>query len=286
MEKWLMIVNPASASSTNQGKWKECVELLAEGGLEIVQKMTQKPSHAIDLAREAAGEGFRKFIAVGGDGTIHEVMTGLLRFAEAAGVDMGEFTLAVLPYGTGNDWIRTSLVPSDITEAAGCILRGKVAREDVVRLSFDGGVFCMANVCGVGMDADICYFTNKLKRKGHRGGILYKLVAPYCILTKKRRQVRVECDGECVYEGRLFSAVIGNGIYRGGGVRQNEDGGCWSDGVLELSVMGGVSHVRAFFLMIHALKGDFPQQKGIVSRLLFRLSTDIVPYQHTRFPES
>ena len=83
--------------------------------------------------------------------------------------------------------------------------------------------------------------------------------------------MRVECDGECVYEGRLFSAVIGNGVYRGGGVRQNEDGGCWSDGVLELSVMGGVSHVRAFFLMIHALKGDFPQQKGIVSRRFRRL---------------
>ncbi|MBR3074810.1 MAG: hypothetical protein IKH11_03520, partial [Bacteroidales bacterium] len=212
------------------------------------------------------------FIAVGGDGTIHEVMSGLLRFSDARGIDMGEFTLGVLPYGTGNDWIRSSRTPKDISAAANCILKGNTAKEDIVRLTLSNGVFCMANIGGIGLDADICYYTNHLKRRGHKGGILYKLVAPYSVFSKKRRQVLVECDGELVYKGRLFSAVIGNGVYRGGGLRQNADGGNWNDGKLELSIMGDVSAFKAVQLMLHVFSGDFAVQPGIISRQFRRLT--------------
>ena len=179
---------------------------------------------------------------------------------------MGDFTLAVLPYGTGNDWIRTSLIPLDLKEAAGCILRGKTAREDVVRLTFKNGVFCMANIGGIGLDADICYNTNTLKKKGHKGGILYKLVAPWSIFSKKCHPVEIVCDGEAVYKGKLYSAVIGNGIYRGGGLHQNADGGNWNDGLLEVSIMPGTNSFKALSQMMHALKGDFAVQPGIISR--------------------
>lgn len=266
MDKWMMIVNPASASSTTEERWKEYFQLLLDGGLEVDVLVTESIGHAIEFANKAAADGYRRFIAVGGDGTIHEVMTGLLRFSDAEGVDMGEFTLAVLPYGTGNDWIRTSLVPKDITEAVQCILRSNTAKEDVVRLTFSNGVFCMANIGGIGLDADICYNTNALKKKGHRGGIIYKLVAPYSILVKKRHPVVIECDGDLVYKGKLYSAVIGNGIYRGGGIRQNADGGNWNDGLLEVSIMGDVSPVKAILLMTHALSGDFAARPGIISR--------------------
>ena len=265
MEKWIMIVNPASASATTKDTWLESKRILEEGGLVIEPLTTERPGHAIDLAREGAVRGHRKFIAVGGDGTIHEVMTGLLRYADAEGADLGDFTLAVLPYGTGNDWIKTSLVPKDMVEAARCIIAGKTAREDVVRMTFEGGTFCLANVGGIGLDADICYNTNTLKKKGYKGDLLYKLVAPYSIFSKKRYPVEVVCDGESVYKGRLFTAVIGNGCYRGGGIHQNEDG-AWDDRQLEVSIMGGVNHIKGLQLMMHALKGDFPAQKGIISR--------------------
>ena len=266
MDKWIMIVNPFSASASNEEKWKKCGNILAEGGLQVEHIITGRPRHASELSFKAAVSGIRKFIAVGGDGTVHEVMTGLLRFCDAQGVDMGEFTIGVIPYGTGNDWIRTALIPKDIEEAARCIVRGNTAKEDVVRLTFSNGVFCMANIGGIGLDADICHYTNKLKQKGHRGRLLYKLAAPYSIFTKKRHPVKIECDGELLYEGKLFSAVIANGIYRGGGVKQNQDGGNWSDGQLELSVMPGVSHIKGVSLMTHALSGDFAVQPGIITR--------------------
>lgn len=266
MEKWIMIVNPSSASATTGDTWKDTAAILTEGGLSVEPVVTQHPGHAIQLAQEAAEKGNRKFISVGGDGTLHEVMSGLLRYADASGADLGDFTLAVLPYGTGNDWIKTAGIPKDMNEAAQCILRGHTAREDVVRLTFENGVFCMANIGGIGLDADICYNTNTLKTKGYKGDLLYKLVAPYSIFAKKRQPVEIVCDGEPVYTGKLYTVVIGNGIYRGGGLKQNEAGGNWSDGWLEVSIMGGVSHITGLQRMMHVFSGDFATLPDIITR--------------------
>ena len=257
MNQWKMIVNPSSASATTGDKWKESEKILTDNGLAVDHVVTQHPRHAIRLAQEAAEAGFRRFIAVGGDGTIHEVMTGLLRYADATGADMGDFTLAVLPYGTGNDWIRTSGIPKDLAEAARCIVRGHTAREDVVRLTFENGVFCMANIGGVGLDADICHNTNTLKNKGYKGELLYKLVAPYSIFSRKRHPVEIVCDDKPVYRGKLFTVVIGNGVYRGGGLKQNQEGGRWDDGQLEVSILGDVNHIKGLQRMLHVFSGDF-----------------------------
>ena len=269
MKKWTLIINPASASSTTEGKWKEYLQMLTDGGLEVDYQLTDRQGHGIELANAAAAAGCRKFIAAGGDGTVHEVMTGLLRYCDATGTSMSDFTLAVLPYGTGNDWIKTAGIPSHVPDAIRCVIEGKTTREDVVRLTFENGVFCMANIGGIGLDADICHYTNRLKSSGHRGGILYKIVTVYALLSRKLHEVKIVCDDKMVYCGKLYSAVFANGIYRGGGVNQNEDGGDWSDGQLELSIMPGVTRMKAFGYMLHALSGDFAYQPGIIT-LRFR----------------
>lgn len=262
----MIIGNPMSASATTGEAWKDSVGLLRKAGLEVAVSPSRRPGHAIDLAQEMASSGFRRFIAAGGDGTINEVMTGLLRYADASGADLGDFTLAVLPFGTGNDWIRTSGIPSDIIEAVDCIIRGRTAREDVVRATFGSGAYCMANIGGIGLDANICVITNKLKARGFKGSIIFKLVTPYALLARRRNPVEIICDGQTVYSGKLFSAAIGNGLYRGGGVRQTVDGSRWDDGLLELSVQGAVSRIRAFFQLIHALKGDYATLPDIITR--------------------
>ena len=266
-----MIVNPSSASASKGDSWKDSEKFLQDGGLEVEALVTERPGHAIDLAREAAEKGERQFIAVGGDGTIHEVMSGLLRYADASGVPLNEFTLGVLPYGTGNDWIKTAGVPADMKEAAACILRGNTVREDVVRLTFENGVFCMANIGGIGLDADICYHTNNLKAKGRKGDILYKMVAPYSIFTKKRDPVEVVCDGEKVYSGKLYTLVIANGVFRGGGLKQNAPG-VWNDGLLEMSLMGNESRIGGMKKMMHIFSGDFAVLPGILSRQFHKMT--------------
>ena len=262
----MIITNPGAASATAGSAWQEAMKVFAEEGLKYETSITQHAGHAIELAQELAGKGYRKFIAAGGDGTIHEVLTGLLRYCDEEGADMGEFTLGVLPYGTGNDWIRTAEIPSDVKEAARCIVHGNTGKEDIVRLTFENGVFCMANIGGVGLDADICYRTNNLKSRGYKGSFLYKLVAPFSIFSRKRRPVEIVCDGEPVYKGKMFTAVIGNGIYRGGGLKQNQEGGKWDDGQLEVSIQGDVNHIKGLQQMMHIFKGDFATLPGIITK--------------------
>ncbi len=269
---WKMIGNPASASATTGDAWNNAVSQLQAAGLEIEVAATQRAGHAIDLAREAAEKGCRHFIAAGGDGTIHEVMTGLLRFADAAGVSMEDFTLAVLPYGTGNDWIRSAGIPEDIDKAVQCIIQGKLGKEDVVRMTFPEGVFCMANIGGIGVDAAICHNTNKLKEKGHKGGILFTLVAPYSTLSRKRNPVEITLDGEVAYKGKLFTATLGNGTYRGCGLIQTAQDTRWDDGMLDISIMPGVNHAKGMALMMHCLSGDLAVQPGMITKRFRKMS--------------
>ena len=265
-DTWMMIGNPASASATTGNAWDNSVKQLQGAGLEVEVCATRHAGHAIELAKEGAAKGYRKVIAAGGDGTVHEVMTGLLRYADAAGANLGDFTLAVLPYGTGNDWIRSANIPADTKEAADCIIKGKTAKEDVVRMTFPGGVFCMANIGGIGVDAIICQKTNRLKEKGRKGGFLYTLVAPVSTLTRKRNPVEITCDGEVVYNGKLFTATLGNGTYRGGGLIQTAQDTKWDDGLLDVSIMPGVNHIKGLMLMMHCLSGDLAVQPGMITK--------------------
>ena len=266
MEKWMMIGNPKSASASTGDAWNKSVEKLTKAGLEVEVAATERAGHAIELAQKAAEKGFRKFIAAGGDGTVHEVLTGLLRYADASKTSLADFTLASLPYGSGNDWIRTPGVPEDVEKAADCIIAGKTIKEDVVRMTFPQGVFAMANIGGIGVDADICIRTNRLKEKGRKGGFLYTMVAPLATLSRKRHPVEVTLDGEVVYTGKLFTATLGNGAYRGGGLIQTAQDTKWDDGLLDITLMPGYNHIKGLMLMLHCVSGDLAVQPGMITK--------------------
>ena len=266
MGKWMMIGNPKSASASTGDAWNKSVEKLTKAGLEVEVAATERAGHAIELAKDAAAKGFRKFIAAGGDGTVHEVLTGLLRYADESKTSLTDFTLAALPYGTGNDWIRTPGIPEDVDKAADCIIAGKTIKEDVVRMTFPQGVFAMANIGGIGVDADICIRTNRLKDKGRKGGFLYTMVAPLATLSRKRHPVEVTLDGEVAYTGKLFTATLGNGAYRGGGLIQTAQDTKWDDGLLDITLMPGYNHIKGLMLMLHCVSGDLAVQPGMITK--------------------
>ena len=281
---WFCIVNPHAGSGKTLPEWAIAEKYLAEKSIAYKTVLTNYKFHATELACEAARDGYRRFLAVGGDGSVHEVLNGILRFTGETGVPPEDFTLAVIPIGSGNDWIKSLGIPHDTRKVVELLAGDRFARQDVVRVETaplsgaaaeeDGAsrdphasvVGYMANIGGVGLDADICHHTNSLKTKGYKGSILYKLVAPYSIFSRKRRPVEIVCDGETVYKGKMFTAVIGNGIYRGGGLRQNEEGGRWDDGLLEVSIQGDVSHIKGMQQMMHIFKGDFATLPGIITR--------------------
>lgn len=248
---WYAVVNIFAASKKAGAMWGRAEAGLKESGVRHVAGRTGEGSNAMKLTCAACEDGYRKFIAVGGDGTVHDVLEGVMCFLEACRRDgrdvcLSDFTLSVIPLGSGNDWIKTAGIPHDIEKAASLLTEGKVARQDVVRVSvLDHAalpeekvvhVSYMANVGGVGLDARVCERVNREKRRGKRGKILYVTALLYNIIHRVPSYARILCDGRQVFDGPFLSIAFGIGKYSGGGMRQTPDA-MMDDGFLDMTVI-------------------------------------------------
>lgn len=250
-EVWYAVVNAFAASRKAVKMWNKAESCLQREGVPFIAMMTGEGGNAMNITCTACAEGFRKFIAVGGDGTVHDVLEGIMFFIEGrrmAGEDvqLSEFTLSVIPLGSGNDWIKTTGVPRDISKAASLFSNGRTARQDVVKVSVldpsalpDEKVLkisYMANVGGVGLDAKVCETVNRDKCRGKRGKVLYVKALLYHIIHRVPSYARVFCDGKKVFDGSYLSMAFGIGKYSGGGMRQTPEA-VMDDGLLDMTII-------------------------------------------------
>ena len=247
MKQWIIIVNVYAASKKAGLLWRNAERLLRKRGVSYQCRFTGTDGNACELARKAAEQGFRRIVAVGGDGTVHDVLNGIMNYVDAEkqkGLDicLDEFTLAVLPMGSGNDWIRSTGVPRGIRGAISLIEAESFVRQDVVRASLldsDGSVKSssyMVNIGGAGIDADVCRVVNVNKKLGYKGKILYVIGLIRCLRKRVPVSVKVLCDGNLLYDGKIFSIAFGIGKYSGGGMRQTSDA-VLDDGLLDVTVI-------------------------------------------------
>lgn len=218
---YFFIVNPRAGSGKTMYEWLPAERKLKRLGIPCYIALTDHKRHATALAQQAAAEGYRRIIAVGGDGSLHEVFNGICRWCAATGVPTEEFLLGVVPIGSGNDWIRSLSVPNDTIEVVDLIRRNSFGRMDVMRVKSSGGKTAyMANIGGVGFDSHVCKRVNAQKESGRRGKLIYLNSLRYTIFNLKSINISVVADGEVVYTGLCYSVAFGNGRYSGSGMRQ------------------------------------------------------------------
>ena len=228
--EWYFIVNPRAGSGKTMSEWVPAERMLGQMGIPFVTAMTDHSKHAIELAREAAAAGYRRIAAVGGDGSLHEVLGGICGWCAATGVSTEEFYLAVVPIGSGNDWIKSCGVPDDVGKVIDLIAAGSFGRMDIVRASSAGGrISYMANVGGIGFDSHVCDRVNRQKERGMRGRMIYLDGLRHTMFHLSPISIAVQADGEEVFSGEAFLLALGNGPWSGGGMRQvplavNDDG--------------------------------------------------------------
>ena len=218
---YFFIVNPRAGSGKTMYEWLPAERKLKRLGIPCYIALTDHKRHATALAQHAAAEGYRRIIAVGGDGSLHEVFNGICRWCAATGVPTEEFLLGVVPIGSGNDWIRSLSVPNDTIEVVDLIRRNFFGRMDVMRVKSSGGrTAYMANIGGVGFDSHVCKRVNTQKESGRRGKLIYLNSLRYTIFNLKSINISVVADGEVVFTGLCYSVAFGNGRYSGSGMRQ------------------------------------------------------------------
>jgi YegS/Rv2252/BmrU family lipid kinase len=205
----LVIINPVSGPA-RRGSASERVELavrtLERLGARPEVRLTERPAHAEQLARDAAGSGVELVIAWGGDGTINEVARALVR-PDGRGPALG-----IIPGGSGNGLARELRIPFDPVRAIERALRAQVRHLDVGQMA-DRLFF---NVAGIGLDARVA--AGVAVRVSHRGFLPYLTSAARDLLRYRSVEYTVTADGQTFQLPALIIALA-NATQYGFGVR-------------------------------------------------------------------
>lgn len=195
---------------------------------------TERPGHAIELARKLIEQGYERIIAAGGDGTINEVANGLLTQQET------ESALGILPLGTGGDFRRSLGVPNDVEGALDVLTEGRPVRIDAGRATYTTVTGAtetrfFVNLVSFGMGGQVAARAQNLFRI-FGGGAAFLYATLETFFRYKARRVAIELDGACATEHRITNIAIGNGRYHGGGMHPCPQA-LLNDGVLEVTVI-------------------------------------------------
>lgn len=217
----VLVVNPQSANGSLGQQWDELSRTIARE-LAFEEVHTSSPGDATRLTREALRQGAERVVAIGGDGTISEVVNGF--FEDGAPINP-DAALGVLPFGTGGDFRKTAHLPKDVVRAARVLARGKTRRIDaglLEHLDRDGAPVSRVfiNIASFGISGMVDRYVNETSKR--LGGLFSFAVATVRAAARyKNQRVRlVFDDDEASAEELVINTVaVANGRYFGGGMQ-------------------------------------------------------------------
>ena len=217
---------------------------------------TVYPGHAIQLAKQSGNEGYNLVIAMGGDGTVHEVMNGLMQIPESKRPILG-----VVPVGSGNDFahgIKASTVP---TEALKCAINGEPSAVDLgLMTDAHGRKEYFDNTLGIGFGAIVTIRSHQMPVL--RGFLMYLAsVLQTIILDHNPITMQIESDNQ-TWEEKVIYLVLCNGPREGGGFLIAPDARI-DDGLLHYAMITDVSRPMMFRIVPEVMKGTHGRFKQV-----------------------
>jgi diacylglycerol kinase (ATP) len=245
------ILNPTAGQGSGKQALPELEKFAGSspGSGDIV--ITQHAGHAIDLARDAAIEGYDVVVAVGGDGTSNEVLNGLMQAHQQGFLNT---RMGIVGIGRGNDFAYAFGIPAGLQEGFEVISAGKTIVMDVGRIN--GGDYpqgrYFGNGVGIGFDAVVGFEAMKLT---HLHGFMNYIVAALrtIFLFFNAPLVQVEYDGQMLTQPSLMISIM-NGTRMGGGFRMAPDS-IIDDGCLDICVAGQMSRMGILLMIPRFMKG-------------------------------
>jgi diacylglycerol kinase (ATP) len=258
------IVNPSSAGGRTGRRWmRDILPLVsARFGAGVAWAVTRRPGDGAALAEAARREGRAMVVAVGGDGTLHEVVNGLM----AAPGGREPALLGLLPNGTGCDFARSVGVPRDPVRALDLLVSPRWLPVDVCEISCvgpDGGAVhrFSINTCGCGIAGEVAASVNRWSRRRH--GLLAFLTASLAAVARYRpAEVSVSLDGREADRLRLLALFVCNGEYCGGGMRPGR-GARIDDGLLRVLTVEAMHPARVLANLHRLYTGRVEGVRGV-----------------------
>lgn len=262
---YYFIINPNSRSGAGRNVWNILRSELARRKTIYKAYLTEYSGHAVKLARMISSKGTFEdpvyLTAVGGDGTIQEVLTGI--------TDFDNVVFGYIPVGSGNDFCRSMGMPHDPVEALDCILRAAhIQLMDVPVLTSGGRTCNFAVSAGMGYDAAVCQeipaspfkkYLNRLKL-GKLAYLIIALKQLFCI-NPVPMTFYPDSERKLFYKKVYFAAVM-NQKYEGGGFKFCP-GARNNDRILDVIIVEGLSKLKILFCLPTAFFGKHTRFKGI-----------------------
>lgn len=242
----LFIVNPAAGGGKVGKHWLRLRHALESFGLRVRSVWTKAPGHATELAAQAVAAGTETVVAVGGDGTVCEVVEGLHQ--------AGGGVLGILPVGTGNDVAKALGLPLRWQQAAASLRQRQERRADLLLV----GQRVAVNAVGFGMLGAINQRAAALKKV--RGMSAYLLATLAMLARYAPARIRVLSEN-FTYEGPMTILALQNGPTTGGGFSL-APAARPDDGVLDACLVGDLGSWARLLRLVSALRGTLARQPG------------------------
>lgn len=245
MEKALVIFNPNAGRGRGHKRVQEVQSALDAAGLDYESVISEDRGHAIELAHRAVLSGRHLVVAAGGDGTINEVVNGLMLAAEE-GAAMAR--LGIMPIGSGNDFAGSLGIPLDLQQAAGKIKQGQLRAVDIGQVNgryFDNNV-------GLGFEAMINIEAHKMTWL--RGQLLYLTAVFRAMASFPFPNVNIDLDGRQIKDKSILMISVGNNPRIGGGFPVTPDA-VPDDGEMDICIVDAIPRLKILQLLPKAMKG-------------------------------
>jgi len=258
LNSFFIVVNPHSGNSNFKKSWEKITYILKLKNINFSYSFTEYRKHEVILVDKAIEQGYRNIISVGGDGTLHHVVNGIMkqRYIKTSKIKLG-----VIPLGTGNDWIRTYNIPNSIEKSIDVILKNTTVLQDIGCLTLlNGKKEYFNNLAGTGYDGYVVKNLNYLKKMG---SLAFLVSGLYSLFSYKKTKYKIIINNKTINEQCLM-ILFGICKYSGGGLRVTKDPNP-KDGLLDITIVKNISFLDLLFNIPKLYNGDIIHHRKVTN---------------------
>jgi diacylglycerol kinase (ATP) len=243
MRKLIFIINPAAGKGSAKTLLEPIHKRLENTDIEYKMIISQSKGQITTLTMQAILDGYDEIVAVGGDGTLTEMVQGICQSGTP------NIKAGILPCGTGNDFSKMLYASQDPLIILKSIILGNTKNADLLDCN---GLKCI-NICAMGIDGQIVIDTEKIK-KVFPGPVSYLLSTLKSLMTYKARKVEIQMD-QTKIQRRTLIVAIGNGRYFGGGMKITPKAEI-DDGLMDVCIVNHVPKLKLMAMFPSIFKGE------------------------------
>jgi diacylglycerol kinase (ATP) len=266
---FFFIINGAAGNGRSKKTWSRLKRLLDKKNILYRYYFTQYPNHSEVITKKIVHSERGKIaaiITVGGDGTIHEVVNGLMNHSNV--------NIGFIPAGSGNDFARGFQIPKSSSKALEFILNfdGSIPKVDVGSFQLNNmpEKRLFINSLGVGFDAEVSMEANKLRMKKWLnllgiGSFTYVVALLKKAITFQQTDVELTIDDQILYYPKVWFITVSNQPYYGGGM-QISPSALPNDGLLNITVVHDLSRIKLLLIFVSVFLGKHTMFKEVRTR--------------------